>query len=125
LALEVAQSGWSATLGNVTALAGLWDDSRYIQISASIQPGNSGGPVLDESGRLVGVIEGKLDALKMVRATGDIPQNVNFAIRASTVANFLEINRITYEPATNTAALPNTQVAEQAEAASVQLECRK
>jgi S1-C subfamily serine protease len=115
----------NTTLGNVTALAGLWDDSRYIQISASIQPGNSGGPVLDESGRLVGVIEGKLDALKMVRATGDIPQNVNFAIRASTVANFLEINRITYEPAANTAALPNTQVAEQAEAASVQLECRK
>jgi serine protease Do len=38
--------------------------TRYIQISASIQPGNSGGPVLDEAGRLVGVIEGKLDALK-------------------------------------------------------------
>jgi hypothetical protein len=66
---------------------------------------------------LVGVIEGKLDALKVVRATGDIPQNENFAIRASTLANFLEINRIAYEPGVNTAALPNTQVAEQAEAA--------
>ena len=81
--------------------------------------------MLDEAGRLVGVIEGKLDALKVVRATGDIPQNVNFAIRASTPANFLEINRIAYEPAANTATLPNTQLAEQAEAASVQLECRK
>ena len=123
--LAALSSLGNTTLGNVTALAGLRDDSRYIQISASIQPGNSGGPVLDEAGRLVGVIEGKLDALKTVKANGDIPQNVNFAIRASTLANFLEINRITYEPAANTAALPNTQVAEQAEAASVQLECRK
>jgi serine protease Do len=78
----------NTTLGNVTALAGLRDDSRYIQISASIQPANSGGPVLDEAGRLVGVIEGKLVALKMAKATGDIPQNVNFAIRASTLQTF-------------------------------------
>ena len=101
------------------------DDSRYIQISAAVQPGNSGGPVLDEAGRLVGVIEGKLDALKVARVTGDIPQNVNFAIRTSTLVNFLEANRIAYEVASSSATLPNTQLAEQAEAASVQLECRK
>ena len=121
----VLSSSGNTTLGNVTALAGLKDDSRYIQISASVQPGNSGGPVLDEAGRLVGVIEGKLDALKVARATGDIPQNVNFAIRTSTLVNFLEANRIAYEVASSSVALPNTQLAEQAEAASVQLECRK
>ena len=121
----VLSSSGNTTLGNVTALAGLKDDSRYIQISAAVQPGNSGGPVLDEAGRLVGVIEGKLDALKVARATGDIPQNVNFAIRTSTLVNFLEANRIAYEVASSSATLPNTQLAEQAEAASVQLECRK
>ena len=121
----VLSSSGNTTLGNVTALAGLKDDSRYIQISASVQPGNSGGPVLDEAGRLIGVIEGKLDALKVARATGDIPQNVNFAIRTSTLVNFLEANRIAYEVASSSATLPNTQLAEQAEAASVQLECRK
>ena len=124
LAGALSSSG-NTTLGNVTALVGLGDDSRYIQISASVQPGNSGGPVLDEAGRLIGVIEGKLDALKVARITGDIPQNVNFAIRASTVANFLEANRVAYEVASNSATLPNTQLAERAEAASVQLECRK
>jgi hypothetical protein len=61
----------------------------------------------------------------VARVTGDIPQNVNFAIRASTLGNFLEANRIAYEPANNSTTLPNTQLAELAEASSVQLECRK
>ena len=124
LSSALSSSG-NTTLGNVTALAGLKDDSRYIQISAAVQPGSSGGPVLDEVGRLIGVIEGKLDAVKVARATGDIPQNVNFAIRASTLAHFLETNRIAYEVASNSATLPTTQLAEQGEAASVQLECWK
>jgi S1-C subfamily serine protease len=118
-------SSGNTTLGNVTALTGLADDSRYIQISASVQPGNSGGAVLDDAGRLVGVIEGKLDALKIAKVTGDIPQNVNFAIRASTLATFLEANRIDYEVASSSATLQNTLLAEQAESASVQIECRK
>jgi S1-C subfamily serine protease len=124
LVTALSSSG-NTTLGNITALAGLRDDSRFIQISAAIQLGNSGGPVLDEAGRLVGVVESKLDSLKVVSATGDIPQNVNFAIRATSLANFLETNRIAYEPSTSSASLPITQIAEQAEAASVQLECRK
>ena len=76
-------SSGNTTIGNVTALAGLRDDSRFIQISASVQPGNSGGPVLDEAGRLVGVIEGKLDALKVARALsrwqGSPPNSARFA----------------------------------------------
>ncbi|MFV3492931.1 trypsin-like peptidase domain-containing protein, partial [Mycobacterium tuberculosis] len=48
------------TLGNVTALAGLRDDSRYLQISAPVQSGNSGGPLLDGSGNVVGVVTAKL-----------------------------------------------------------------
>ena len=73
LAGALASSG-NTTLGNITALAGLLDDSRFIQISASVQPGNSGGPVLDEAGRLIGVIEGKLDALKVARVTVSTPE---------------------------------------------------
>lgn len=71
------------------------------------------------------MIESKLDWLNTAKAFGDVPQNVNFAIRATTLANFLEVNRIDYEPSTSSAVLTNTQIAEQANAASVQLECRK
>jgi S1-C subfamily serine protease len=124
LAGALSSSG-NTTLGNVTALTGLKDDSRFIQISASVQPGNSGGPVLDEAGRLVGVVEGKLDALKVLRVTGDIPQNVNFAIRASTLANFLEANRIAYVAASDATPLANTEIADRAERASVELDCLK
>jgi S1-C subfamily serine protease len=69
------------TLGNVTSVAGLGGDSRHFQISAPIQPGNSGGPVMDGSGRVTGVAISSLDAVKMVNITGHVPQNVNFAFR--------------------------------------------
>jgi S1-C subfamily serine protease len=118
-------SAGNTTLGNVTALTGMRDDSRYIQISASVQPGNSGGPAIDDSGRLMGVVVSKLNALAIARITGDIPQNVNFAIKASTLANFLEAHRISYEADATAHELSVTQRAERAEASSTQLECRK
>ena len=121
----VLSSLGNTTLGNVTALSGIQDDSRFIQISAAVQPGNSGGPVMDQEGRLIGAVVGKLDAIRIIRATGDVPQNVNFAIRASTIVHFLETNRIAYEVASSATPLPNPQVAELAEKASVQLECRR
>ena len=118
-------SAGNTTLGNVTALTGLRDDSRYIQISASVQPGNSGGPAIDDSGRLMGVVVSKLNALAIARVTGDIPQNVNFAIKASTLASFLEAHKISYETDATARELSNVQRAERAETSSTQLECRK
>jgi serine protease Do len=82
------------TLGNVTSVAGLGGDSRHFQISAPIQPGNSGGPVMDGSGRVTGVAISSLDAVKMVNITGHVPQNVNFAISASIAINFLGIKDV-------------------------------
>jgi S1-C subfamily serine protease len=81
---------WGFTLGNVSALVGIGEDGRYLQISTPVQPGNSGGPLLDQSGNVVGVVSAKLNALKMMLATnGDIPENVSFAIRASIVTKSL------------------------------------
>jgi S1-C subfamily serine protease len=122
---QALSSAGNTTLGNVTALAGLRDDSRYIQISAAVQPGNSGGPAIDEAGRLMGVVVSKLNAMAVARAIGDIPQNVNFAIKVSTLVNFLEAHNIRYEAAETAAELPVTQRAERAEASSTQIECYK
>jgi S1-C subfamily serine protease len=67
--------------GIVSATVGLLDDISQLQISAPIQPGNSGGPLLDEYGNVAGVVVAKLRALAVAKATGDIPQNVNFAVK--------------------------------------------
>jgi lipoprotein NlpI len=84
------------TVGNVSALAGLGNDSRYLQISAPVQPGNSGGPLLDASGHLIGIVTSKLNAASVARVTGDIPQNVNFALKAEVARTFLDSEGIAY-----------------------------
>ena len=122
LASVLASSG-NFTLGNVTALAGIGDDTRYLQISAPVQPGNSGGPLLDESGNLVGVVTSKLNALRTVVAIGDVPQNVNFAIKASALANFLESNRVAFATASETARLSPPDLAERAHSISAFIKC--
>ena len=57
-----------------------------------MQNGNSGGLLLDGSGNLVGVVSAKLDAIKVAMAAGDLPQNVNFAVKSAIVATFLDAN---------------------------------
>jgi len=54
-----------------------------------VQPGNSGGPLLDENGNVIGVVEAKL-GLKAVEATGDIPQNVSYAVKSAYALALLE-----------------------------------
>jgi S1-C subfamily serine protease len=112
------------TTGNVTALAGIGDDSRYIQVSAPVQPGNSAGPLLDENGNLVGIVTSKLNVVAALKDAGDIPENVNFAIKASVVANFLQDNSIKFQTGEATQPMKAADLAEQAKALSVYIECR-
>jgi serine protease Do len=114
----------NATTGIVTALAGLRDDPHLIQISAPVQPGNSGGPVLDASGHLIGIVLSKLDSLRMAQRFRDVPQNVNFAIKASTAANFLDAHGIVYKSAPGDKELPIPDVVELARGFSVQVLCQ-
>jgi hypothetical protein len=83
-------TGLHVTTGTVSALAGPKDDSRYVQITAPVQPGNSGGPVFDLAGNVVGVITSKLDWLETAKRTGDLPENVGFALKSSAVVTFLD-----------------------------------
>ena len=85
------------TLGSVSSLSGMKDDSRFIQISTPVQPDNSGGPLLDASGNVVGVVVGQLSAVAMMQVLGSVPQNVNFAIQAPIVVNFLSTKDVTPE----------------------------
>ncbi|HKK13219.1 MAG TPA: trypsin-like peptidase domain-containing protein [Gammaproteobacteria bacterium] len=77
------------TTGVVSASAGLGDDARFYQISVPVQGGNSGGPLLDMHGRVVGVVTSKLNAVAVLRRSGDLPENVNYAIKTTVVSKFL------------------------------------
>ena len=89
-------SDFTVTTGIVSSLSGIFNDTRHLQISAAVQPGNSGGPLLDFTGAVVGVVAAKLDAIKVARATGNLPENINFAIKTGALRDFLDNSAVMY-----------------------------
>ena len=77
------------TRGEINSLTGIKDDPHFFQISAPVQPGNSGGPPLDRFGNVIGVIELRLNDLTLLQITGSVPQNVNYALKSSHLLRFL------------------------------------
>ena len=78
------------TDGIINSFSGANNDPRVFQVSAPVQTGNSGGPLVNMEGNVVGVVASKLDAAAVARQTGDIPQNVNYAIKAQYLQELLE-----------------------------------
>ena len=76
--------------GEIASLSGAGDDARYFQISVPVQPGNSGGALVDERGNVVGVVSAKLSAREALAASGSLPENVNYAVKSSYLLSFLE-----------------------------------
>ena len=72
-------------------MSGAADDARYFQISVPVQPGNSGGALVDERGNVVGVVSAKLNAAAALAASGSLPENVNYAVKSSYLLSFLEV----------------------------------
>ena len=116
-------SGVNVTKGVVSALGGPGGNRRMIQITAPVQPGNSGGPVLDASGNVVGVVVARLDALKMARLTGGLPQNVNFAIGAGPVRAFLDAHDVPYETEPSNKVMSTADIAAKAKGYTLLIEC--
>jgi uncharacterized protein len=109
--------------GLVSATSGLRNNASQLQVDVPLQIGNSGGPLLDRQGQLVGMSVAKLNALQMARVTGDVPQNVNFAIKHSVIKRFLESHRMPYQQTNNRGRLDTSAVADEARAYTVALEC--
>ena len=118
-------SGFNMTTGSLSSLSGIRGDTRLLQITAPVQPGNSGGPLLDSAGNLMGVVVSKLNAVKMAEVTGDIPQNVNFAIHVNVLRTFLDANSVDYDSASSDKPLAPTAIAEKARGFTVLVECWK
>ena len=115
------------TQGIVSALAGPNNNTSIIQITAPIQPGSSGGPVLNLKGQVVGVVVGKANAMGIAKIIGDIPQNVNFAVAGRTVKSFLDGNRIEYQKGAGYFSFTKSVagLADEARDYSVKIECWK
>ena len=82
------------TRGIISSLAGIGNNFSQVQIDAAIQPGNSGGPIINDKGNVVGVAVSKLDLEIMMEDYGVVPEGTNFGIKSNVVINFLESNNI-------------------------------
>jgi S1-C subfamily serine protease len=76
--------------GDISGTSGLHDNPNQFQISNPIQPGNSGGALVNASGDVVGVIVSTLNPLKTLSDSATLPQNVNFAVKSTYVTALLE-----------------------------------
>ena len=117
---DVLATTIKTTTGTISALAGLRDDSSRLQFSAPVQPGNSGGPLIDREGLVVGVVTSRLSEDRFAGA-----QNVNFAIKAEVAAAYLEAEGIAHERAERgDAGASLSDVVEAAAAATLPILCR-
>ena len=94
----VSVLGTSPRLDNglINAKVGLDDNTNFLQVSVPIQPGNSGGPLMDANSEVIGVISSTLNPVRtLVQTGGALPQNVNFAIKLSSVQKLLAASKIT------------------------------
>ncbi len=89
---NIGLQGFSPKLakGEIASLAGIQDDARHFQISVPMQPGNSGGALVDERGNVIGVVVAKLSQEAALATSGSFAENVNYAIKSSYLLSFLE-----------------------------------
>lgn len=121
--VNVLGSNPTVGFGHVSSTTGIRNNPGQMQISVPIQRGNSGGPVFDQAGNVIGVVVSKLDALKMAAAAGDLPQNVNFAIRGEVMRHFLETHQVNFPVSRSSSKLENTDIASQGATVTVCVRC--
>ena len=110
------------TKGIISSLAGIGNNFSNIQIDAALQPGNSGGPILNDKGNVVGVAVAKLDIKKVIENWGVIPENTNFGIKSSVVRSLLDSNDISL-PDPNTETITKSKLSKMISDGTYYLSC--
>ena len=122
---SVLGSGLNVVTGTVASLSGIKNNSSRLQITAPINSGNSGGPLFDSSGRVVGVIVSKINNTKAKEVLGEEIQGANFAIKGSVVRSFLDMNDVDYEVSTSNKNMSTADIAENAKEYTALIKCWK
>lgn len=102
------------TFGNITSGIGMDNNVSEFQLSAPIQPGNSGGPIVGQSGAVIGVVTSRLSDEYMLKSRGEIGQLINFGVRSEVTVVFLRSHRIPIETVSAGKAMSNAQLAAEA-----------
>jgi S1-C subfamily serine protease len=111
-----------ATFGQVNSVAGANNDYTLLQISAPVQPGNSGGPVFDASGLVIGVVVSQA-SMALSSITGSVPQNINFAIRGEFAQIFLTAHGVKFETGWGQRKLETDEIAAVGQRSTVLVAC--
>lgn len=119
----VLASSMNLTTGTLSGLAGPGDDVRLVQFTAPIQPGNSGGPVLDQAGHIIGIVTSKLSPTWSVKNLGILPENVNFAIKQSVARDLLDSRGVQYLTDGSNIALETTGIGQATQNSVALIEC--
>jgi len=115
----------NVAFGYVSAVGGLRGDATRFQISAPIHKGNSGGPILDQGGQVIGIVTSKLDALAVQKRMGDLPQNISFGVKGEVAQAFLESQSAAFLASPGGEKLENTEVAAIGREVTVLVACRR
>jgi hypothetical protein len=110
-------SSLNLTIGNISAMAGFKDNQNYYTITAPIQHGNSGGPLLDNEGHLAGIVTSQLKS--------EIAQNANFAVKYSAIKSFLDNNGIKYQTVNPSTKITAAEIGEKAKWFTYKITCHE
>ena len=119
----VLGDGLNAITGTVSSLSGLSNNTTQFQVSAPVNSGNSGGPVFDSSGNIVGVVVSKINQDKAKEVLGEEVSGASFAIKSSIVRDFLDVSNVDYDVAKSDNELSNADIVDKAKNFTVLVEC--
>ena len=123
--LSLVGEGIKVTKGIISANRGLGGDVGQFQIDAAVQPGNSGGPIYDSRGNIIGVVVAQLNKLKFAEQSGSMPENVNFGIKASAVRQFLTTSGLPTKWSTRSKPMSTQARAKIAKRQTLMVKCHK
>ena len=115
----------NVSFGYVSSTVGVRGDAASFQISAPVHKGNSGGPILDEGGQVIGIVTSKLNALGVAQSSGDLPQNISFGIKGEIAQSFLNAQGVRFQTGEIGQALDKVEGAAQGKAITVMVVCRR